>query len=55
MGEIFTWACLNGARFLSKEDSLGSLSKGKKPGIVLVKGLDTEGNVTRKSTSERII
>ena len=55
MGEIFTWACLNGARFLSKGDMLGSISKGKKPGIVLVKGLDADGNVTQDSTSERII
>lgn len=54
MGEIFSWACLNGARFLSKDEILGSLSKGKRPGIVLVKGLDSEGNVTKESTSERI-
>ena len=55
MGEIFTWASLNGARFLNKEDVLGSLEPGKKPGIVLVKGIDAEGNVTKESTSERII
>ena len=55
MGEIFTWACLNGAEFLSKEHVLGSIEKGKKPGIVLVKGLDAEGNVTKDSVSERII
>lgn len=55
MGEIFTWACLNGARFLSKDAVLGSIVRGKKPGLVLVKGLDNEGNVTKQSTSERII
>ena len=55
MGEIFTWASLNGAEFLSKGHLLGSLEQGKKPGIVLVKGLDAEGNVTRESVSERII
>ena len=55
MGEIFTWASLNGAKFLSKDDVLGSIAPGKKPGMVLVKGLDAEGNVTGDSTSERII
>lgn len=55
MGEIFTWSCLNGAEFLSKEGELGSITKGKRPGIVLVKGVDTEGNVTKASTSERLV
>ena len=54
MGEIFTWASLNGARFLSREDVFGTLTAGKKPGIVLVKGLDAEGNVTKESTSVRV-
>ena len=54
MGEIFTWACLNGARFLSKEDVFGTLTAGKKPGVVLVKGLDAEGKVTKESTTVRI-
>ena len=55
MGEIFTWASLNGARFLSKDETLGSLEKGKRPGIVLVKGVDGHGNVTKDSVSERIV
>lgn len=55
MGEIFSWASLNGAKFLSKDDVLGTISKGKRPGIVLVKGIDAEGNVTKDSTSERVI
>ncbi len=55
MGELFTWACLNGARFLSKESVLGSLESGKRPGIVLVKGLDAQGNITEKSVSERLM
>lgn len=55
MTEIFTWASLNGARFLSKEDTLGTIAKGKRPGIVLVKDVDAEGNVTKDSTSERIV
>ena len=35
-GEILQWACLNGARFLGKEDELGTLEAGKKPGLVLI-------------------
>jgi len=34
--ELFTWACLNGARFLGKEAVLGSIVPGKKPGLALV-------------------
>ncbi len=55
MGEIFSWASLNGARFLSKEETLGSLTPGKRPGIVLVNLVDENGCVTSDSTSKRII
>lgn len=55
MTEILTWASLNGARFLGKEEMMGSLSTGKRPGIVHVTGLDAEGFVTSESKSRRII
>ena len=55
MGEIFTWASLNGARFLSKDNVLGSFTPGKRPGIVFVSGIDADGNVTGESTSERLV
>ena len=55
MNEIFTWACLNGARFLKKDGVLGTIAPGKRPGIVLVKALDADGNVTNNSTSERLV
>lgn len=55
MDEILTWACLNGARFLGKEDRLGSLSAGKRPGIVHITGIDADGYVTKESKSRRII
>ena len=55
MSEMLEWACLNGARFLGKEDELGSFAPGKRPGIVLVKDIDQDGFVTAESRSLRII
>ena len=54
MHELFTWACLNGARFLGKETVFGSLTSGKRPGIVRVTDIDAEGYVTGNSRSKRI-
>ena len=36
LGELLEWASLNGARFLGKEDILGTLEPGKKPGLVRI-------------------
>ena len=55
MNEIFTWACMNGARFLGKESELGSIAPGKKPGMVFVDKVDENGCVTAESRSKRII
>ena len=55
MSEMLKWACLNGARFLAKDDMLGSLAEGKRPGIVLIENIDSKGFVTPASKSERII
>ena len=55
MAEILTWASLNGAAFLGKADELGSFTPGKKPGIVLVSGVDKDGFVTKDSCSKRVI
>lgn len=55
MNEILVWACLNGARFLSKEKALGSLTPGKTPGIVFVSNVDENGAFTSESKSERVI
>jgi cytosine/adenosine deaminase-related metal-dependent hydrolase len=54
MVQLLEWACLNGAKFLKKEDVLGSLTAGKKPGIVLISNVDAEGNLTVDSCSKRI-
>ena len=55
MSEILTWASLNGARFLAKDDVLGSFEAGKKPGIVRIYNVDESGFVTSESSSERMI
>ncbi len=55
MEEMLVWACLNGAKFLKKDDVLGSLAVGKRPGIVRVSGVDDEGYVTRDSKAVRVI
>ena len=55
MSEILSWACINGARFLSKDDLLGSISSGKRPGIVRISNIGADGHLTSDSVSERII
>ena len=53
LGELLQMACLNGARFLGKETVIGSIEAGKRPGLVLIEGLD--GNrLSKSSTSRRI-
>ena len=54
MDEIITWATVNGARFLAKEDAMGSLEAGKRPGIVRINNIDEHGCVTVASSSERV-
>ena len=55
MAELFTWASLNGARFLGKDNVLGSIALGKKPGLVIVRGLDENGCINGSSRSERLV
>lgn len=55
MNELLVWSSLNGARFLSKEETLGSITPGKKPGLVYIENIDADGNLTTESRSERII
>ena len=55
LAEILAWATYNGADFLGKTGTLGSISPGKKPGIVLVSGISGSGRLTADSVSERII
>lgn len=55
MNMIFRWATLNGARFLGKDNMLGSLAPGKCPGIVMIEGIGPDGCVTAGSRSKRIV
>ena len=54
ISEILQWATLNGARALQMDKHLGSFEKGKKPGVVLLKGVD-ELNSLRNASSQRIL
>lgn len=54
--DILQWACLNGAMALGMDDTAGSITPGKRPGIVLVDNFDfRKMRLTDKSTSRRII
>lgn len=54
LSEILQWATINGARALQMDNFLGSFEKGKKPGIVLIEGLENL-NSTPRSTAKRIL
>ena len=54
LSEILQWATINGARALQIENSAGSFEKGKKPGIVLIEGLE-DLNSTKQSVAKRIL
>jgi cytosine/adenosine deaminase-related metal-dependent hydrolase len=51
---LLGWATLNGARALQMEDILGSFSPGKRPGVVLLTGLE-EQRLTAATTARRVL
>ena len=55
LAEMLGWATLNGAKALQMDKSLGSFEKGKKPGVVLIEGIDATGLVTPSSSTQRLI
>jgi aminodeoxyfutalosine deaminase len=55
LAEMLGWATINGARALQMEKGLGSFEKGKKPGLVLIKGADTNGLLSKTSSAQRLI
>ena len=52
--EMLQWATINGANALQLQQSVGSFEKGKKPGIVLIEGLD-DVQITEASVAKRIL
>jgi cytosine/adenosine deaminase-related metal-dependent hydrolase len=42
VSELFSWASLNGAKLLGLEKELGSFQSGKRPGALLIQGVDTK-------------
>ena len=53
LGEMLVWASSNGAAFLGKEDVLGSLEPGKRPGLVFIDHLEG-GRLSSESKSIRL-
>ncbi len=52
---MFGWACKNGADLLGKEAEFGTIQEGKKPGLVFIDGLDSNGDLTADSRSHKIV
>lgn len=53
---ILEWSSFNGAKFLGKENTLGSFEIGKKPGVVLIDHIDWQRmQLTEQSKSVRLV
>jgi cytosine/adenosine deaminase-related metal-dependent hydrolase len=50
---VLQWATINGARALGWGNQLGSLEKGKTPGLVLIENMEN-GHLTERSSSKRL-
>lgn len=54
--ELLGWATLNGARALKIDHQFGSFEKGKKPGVILISGIDFKTmKLSDKSVVKRLI
>ncbi len=53
---LITWGTKNGAEFLGMEKDFGTIEKGKKPGLNLLKGFDLEQmNLFEKTSVQKLI
>ncbi len=52
---LLRWATLNGAEALGFDDTLGSLTPGKTPGVLLLENLNPEGTLSPQTTVRRLI
>ena len=54
--ELLNWATLNGARALKIDHQFGSFEKGKKPGVILISGVDFKTmKLSDKSAVKRLL
>lgn len=51
---VLSWATINGAKALGFDSILGSIEKGKTPGLVLIENMEN-GKLTNNSTSKKIL
>jgi cytosine/adenosine deaminase-related metal-dependent hydrolase len=54
LSEMLSWATINGAQALQMDKHLGSFEPGKKPGVVLINGVDAF-NSLKNARSQRIL
>ncbi len=56
LNELFTWACINGAKALQIDDLFGTFEVGKNPGVNLITGIDFKTmGITEKSKVKRLV
>ncbi|RUT77707.1 amidohydrolase family protein [Ancylomarina longa] len=55
IGEIIKWATIQPARYLGFEETLGSLEKGKSPGLNLVSNVDFKDFKLRQESTIRVL
>ncbi len=54
LAELLQWATINGAKALQMDDLLGSFEKGKRPGVVLLSGIEND-TVNTQTTIDRLM
>ena len=56
LGEMLTWATKGGAEAMGMESKLGTFERGKRPGVVILEGVDLHNmRLTNESRTRRIV